>query len=144
MSLQQQIKKLTRSIRQQKDERQRLRQLLQEKTRAKGMEQVEVLRQALIAQDHDETTLGACAELVQIYVKQVLGCDSYLTDLGRERGMGIRWSQPLKGEDRLEHYYVEVKPGGEAVNLYLDCAGNLAGEGEDFHVVNDPVKDWPI
>lgn len=143
MSLRQQIKKLTRSIRQQKEQRQRLRQALQKETRDQGREQVEALRQKLKPQDPSEL-MGACAELVQTYVRKVLGRDSFVSGNGRDPGMYIRWSQFIKEEDRLQHHCVYVEPGGRAVKLYLDCMGHLAGGGDRFHVANDPVKDWPL
>ncbi len=144
MSLQQQVKKLTRSIRQQKDRRQRLRQVLlqQKKIRDHRVAHVEDLRQQLNTQELPATIMD-WAKLVRTYVFDVLGCDT--TTVGhRQLGLYIQWSHPCMGEDREQHHCVYVEPGGAAVNLNLDRAGNCVGGGNDFHVANDPVKDWPL
>ncbi len=120
-----------------------MRQALQQETRDKGLVEVEALRQKLKAQDPLEM-MGACAELIQTYVHRVLEHDSFLSGNGRDPGIYIRWSHFNKEEGHLHHHCVYVEPGGSAVNLYLDRVGHLAGGGDKFHVVKDPVKDWPL
>jgi len=142
MSLKQQINKLTRSIRQQKEQRQRLRKLfIREKaTRANGCEIVEFVCDKLRSRDAP-VTVEEWSELVKTYVKLVLGHDSAIVGNYGESGLYVRWSS-VKGEDRQMQHCVYVHPDGSAVNLYHVEQG--AGGGYGFHLAKDPVKDWPL
>lgn len=145
MSLRQQIKKLTREIRQRKDQRRRLRQALQQnETLDKGRAEVEARRQELKSQAEPVTVMD-WSKLVQFYVKKVLGHDSFVChvdDSGDDRY--IRWSSPLPDQYGLEHHCISVDERGYAVALELDNAGNVIGEtNDDCHLFNDSIKDWP-
>jgi len=150
MSLQQQIKKLTREIRQRKDQRRRLRQALQQKeTLNKGRAEVEARRHELKIQSEPVTVMD-WAKLVQSYVKKVLGYDSFVChvddsgDDDSQRYRYIRWSSPLPNQDGLEHHCISVDERGYAVALELDNAGNVIGEAnDDCQLLYNPVKDWP-
>lgn len=148
MSLQQQIKKLTREIRQRKDQRRRLRQALQQKeTLDKGRAEVDARRQELKSQSEPVTVMD-WAKLVQSYVKKVLGYDSFVChtdDLGNDDSQRyIRWSSPLRNQDVLEHHCISVDERGYAVALELDNAGNVIGEtDDDCQLFDHPVKYWP-
>jgi len=145
MSLKQQINKLTRSIRQQKEQRQRLRQALQKEARDQGMVEVEALRQQLRAQDPPATTED-WAKLVQTHVNKILGHESSICKPSKshDEGLYIQWFCYWKEADCFQHYCVYVEPGGAATDLALDRGGNLTGGGDHFHLADDPVKDWPL